>query len=582
MRHLRYLCAVAACIALATPSGGSQTDKLQEMTDRWRAGRAGVRPLENFLRPLVAADSAFSRDPGLGLQRLGAEMQEVHAGLRPILTPELEEQFLGFSHDSLRADWLRCYWRLRDPTPTTPENERRDEHERRVDRARRDFARRDGKGWDERGDVLIQFGEPDSIIAEGADVQPGLGYVPAREDWLYLDEGWVAAFEQPNPRGPWLLGAPLRLSRRPDIVRDDLERLGYSQMDLRTASGRERASDLLGQDEERRILAQKGLDDSPQPAEIIEAEVRGDLRARELLRRRDESVWAFEKEHKAGRDRFWLPGEAPPRLWYVFDVDVFKGALGRMRVEVHYQFNVQDLTFKWQDSLYVARYEIDAVLLDASARESGRDRYSETLQAAEFRSTLEERLFAGVLLFSVPAGGYRLSVRLADGFGKGEGTYLADIDVPPLDAGRLALSDIEMATKIIYADPSWHPRFVKKDRLVVPNPIGVYRRSAPLTGYFEIYGLQLDAQSVCRYKVTYSLVPRSLRRPEGWFPARAPQQQPFVTASFIGEGGASELVEELRIDIGTLDEDVYDLELAVEDLVSGQRATQRTAFTVLR
>jgi len=159
---------------------------------------------------------------------------------------------------------------------------------------------------------------------------------------------------------------------------------------------------------------------------------------------------------------------------------------------------------------------------------------------------------------------------------------LADLDVPRLDGAQLALSDIEMATKIVYADPSWHPRLVKKDRLIVPNPIGVYRKNGGLLGYFEIYGLQLDAAATTRYKVTYSLVPRSMRRAEGWFPESGLQQKPFVTASFTGEGGTRELVEELRIDITSLDEDVYDLELAVEDLVSGQRATQRTSFAVLQ
>ena len=582
MRRLRFLLPLGFALWFAAAGAGTQSDKLQDLTDRWRSARAGVRPPEAFLRTLVAQDSLFSRDPGLQIERLSPEMRALYDGLRPILSPSLQAQFLGFSNDSLRAEWVRAYWRLHDPTPTTAENERLEEHENRVERARHDFARKDGSGWDIRGDVFIQCGAPDSIVEEGADVTSGVGYLPARMDWLYLEEKWVAAFERPNPRGPWVLGSPTRLSRRPDEVREDLKRLGYADADMRSPSGRDRASDLLGQDEERRILAQKGLEDSPLSHEIIEHEVRNDFRTRELLRKRDEAVWAFTKEHEAGRQRFWMQGEAPPRLWYVFDADVFKGPPGRMWLEVHYQFNAQDLTFRWQDSLYVARYSIEGLLLDAGAHEIARDRYSETLTAAEFRSTLEGRLFPGQLQFAVPAGTYRLALRLADGFGKGEGTYLTDLEVPPLHGRQLALSDIEMATKIIYADPSWHPRFVKKDRLVVPNPIGVYRKSGALTGYFEIYGLQLDARDVCRYEVTYTLVPRSLRRAEGWFPASTPQQRPFVTASFTGEGGTSELVEELRIDIAALDEDVYDLELTVKDLVSGQQATQRGSFTVLQ
>ncbi len=569
-------------IGIARPSRGSSSDKLQELSDRWRSTRSGVRPIENYLRTLVAEDSLFSHDPDLRPDRLAPEIHAIYAGLEPILSPTLRAQFLGFSNDSLRVEWERRFWRLRDPTPTTPENERRAEHDRRLDTARRDFISKEPPGWDARGTVMIQFGAPDSIVEDGADVRQGLGYVPARQDWLYIDEAWVAAFERPKPRGPWVLGAPVRLSRRPDLVREELQRLGFADTDQRTASGRDRKSDLLGQDEERRILAQKGLEDSQLDPEIIEHEVRNDFRAREMLRKRDEAVWAFQKEYAAGRDRFWLQGEPRPRLWFVFDVDVFKGPPGRMRIEVHYQFNVQDLTFGWQDSLYVSRYIAEGVLLDRQAHEIARDQYSESLTASKFRSTLDGRLFPGQLQFDVPEGAYRLAVRLADVSGRGEGTYLTDLDVPRLDGRHLALSDIEMATKIIYADPSWHPRFVKKDRLVVPNPIGVYRRSGPLLGLFEIYGLELDTSGVCRYQVTYSIVPRSLRRLDGWFPPEGAMKRPFVTATFTGEGGASELVEDLRVDIATLDEDIYDLELTVEDLIGGGRATQRTAFTVLQ
>jgi len=43
----------------------------------------------------------------------------------------------------------------------------------------------------------------------------------------------------------------------------------------------------------------------------------------------------------------------------------------------------------------------------------------------------------------------------------------------------------------------------------------------------------------------------------------------------------TELVEELRIDIGELDEDVYDLSLTVTDLVGGGEATTRSSLTIL-
>ncbi len=76
-------------------------------------------------------------------------------------------------------------------------------------------------------------------------------------------------------------------------------------------------------------------------------------------------------------------------------------------------------------------------------------------------------------------------------------------------------------------------------------------------------------------------MPRSLTHEQGWFPSPGETSRPFVSSSFEGDGGTAERVEELRIDIASLSEDSYDLVLTVEDLISGQQATSRTAFSIL-
>ena len=568
--------------SLVAPVRAGESEKLQEITRKWQSVRGGVLPLEVYLRNIVAEDPHFRGEPDLNLERLDPDIRQAYEGLHYLLSETLQAQFLGLSSDSLRAEWLRRYWKLRDPTPTTPENERRAEHERRVDKARREFGWRESPGWDERGAVLILCGEPDSMIVEGADVQEGMGYVPAHADWLYLDEKWVAEFERPSPRGPWVLGrATGPVSQRPDEIRDDKRRLGYDSEDLLYAGGRDRAGDLIGLQDERTLLAQKGLDEHLSP-DIVEHEVRTDLRARELLRQRELAIWSFAKAFESGQERFVRPGKPPRPLWYVFDVDVFAGrSPGRMRVEVHYQFNLQDLKFRWQDSLYVAKYTMEGVLLDRDVHEVLRDSWSETLTAGKFRSTVEARLQPGQLVFEVPEGSYRLAVRLYDRQDDAQSSYASDIEVPRLDGHELALSDIELATKMIYADESWHARFVKKDRLVIPNPIGIYRKGHQITGYFEVYGLQQDAAGVCHYKVTYTILPRSATTGSVAVPTST-TSKPFVTASFTGEGGSSELVEELRIDAQELDEDAYDLVLTLRDLLTDKEATARTAFAFLK
>jgi GWxTD domain-containing protein len=196
------LAVVAGAVAVAR---AESTNPLQEATDKWRSTRGSDLPLEVYLRPLVAADPGFRADTTGVFQTLGPEIRAVYEGLHDLLTPSMKAQFLGLSSDSLRAEWVRRYWKFRDPTPTTPENERLQVHERRVAEAKRLFAWKKPPGWDDRGRIWIQFGEPDSTIEETASIEDGLGFVPAHQEWLYLRERWVVEFECRTRvgRGSW-------------------------------------------------------------------------------------------------------------------------------------------------------------------------------------------------------------------------------------------------------------------------------------------------------------------------------------------------------------------------------------------
>jgi len=92
-----------------------------------------------------------------------------------------------------RLEWLRKYWKLRDPTPTTEVNECQDEFEKRMEYAWENFSEtwnyrnfkvlqdqylRDGwphAPWDERGEIYILYGEPESISIAGFN----------EEEWSY-------------------------------------------------------------------------------------------------------------------------------------------------------------------------------------------------------------------------------------------------------------------------------------------------------------------------------------------------------------------------------------------------------------
>lgn len=80
-----------------------------------------------------------------------------------IITDEEKQAFHWLSNDDERDQFIEQFWRRRDPTPDTAENEFKEEHYRRIAYANEHFA--SGiPGWrTDRGMIHIKYGPPDEI-----------------------------------------------------------------------------------------------------------------------------------------------------------------------------------------------------------------------------------------------------------------------------------------------------------------------------------------------------------------------------------------------------------------------------------
>jgi len=121
------------------------------------------------------------------------ELELIAYGLWHVLPEEQFSEFFLLNNDYDKKEWLRKLWIRWDPTPTTPENERKDEFMRRIYHARNEFGKeweslqsnflRDQylkpgwslAPWDSRGELYIKYGEPDIRNIEGF----------VKEEWTY-------------------------------------------------------------------------------------------------------------------------------------------------------------------------------------------------------------------------------------------------------------------------------------------------------------------------------------------------------------------------------------------------------------
>ncbi len=113
------------------------------------------------------------------LARLAAPERQAFARLDLLVDPYERRTLADLDRDGW-LDYERRYWKAEDPTPTTPVNERRVEHYRRVTLAhvRYRHPRQAVPGYDTaRGEMLIRYGEPLAKhyvhgVVDGGDLVP--------------------------------------------------------------------------------------------------------------------------------------------------------------------------------------------------------------------------------------------------------------------------------------------------------------------------------------------------------------------------------------------------------------------------
>lgn len=129
---------------------------------------------------LVACSLLFSGQK-IKEKDLSLKYQEWLKLVSYIIQPEEKDVFLRLANDRERDIFIETFWKQRDPTPGTPQNENKDEHRRRFIHANQRYGRSTPReGWmTDMGRIYIILGEP--LSKEMFDVS---GIYPA-EVWTY-------------------------------------------------------------------------------------------------------------------------------------------------------------------------------------------------------------------------------------------------------------------------------------------------------------------------------------------------------------------------------------------------------------
>ncbi|MBN2184323.1 MAG: GWxTD domain-containing protein [Candidatus Krumholzibacteriota bacterium] len=515
--------------------------------------------------PSGALSEEFENETAL-LKKLTNEELVTYFGLSYSLNKYQKKQLLSQPGIEARRKWIERFWTEHDPTPATPENQRRIEHEERVKLARKLFSMKKAPGWDKRGETLIRWGMP----AVRRTIPADIGFyrmIPPGEMWYYKSLDMLVAFQNFNLRGEFIYAF--------DVYgmtgREHLDQLkAISQYLTNTPI------ELLVNVPVRDLSAITGF--NPDNIDYMaDPDIRAEM-GRDMIAAMD-----AEKNQKR-RNNFYKYLEENPVVYSIelvgntlpvfFDITAFNGGLGAVRTEFNFEVPASEVQFRRSADTLSASFRIEVMVRDIEFREVAR--LSDIVAASQTGGALWQGPghIPGQLVLALKPGYYRIGIEVTDIESERKGVYNTNIELPSMD-DRLALSDIMFASTIRETDRM--VKFLKGGLQVVPHPLHAYKIPYPLTFYFEMYGLDTDSEGFALYTVDYRIIPVTKRR-KGPILEEPP---PAISSNFETAGFGSTQIQHLEIATENLWEGTFQLIVSVMDRRTRVTAEKRCNFSIL-
>ena len=159
--------------------------------------RSGAKDSKNST---IRRDKSFDVDQSRAT--LGFASEQSVEVLRYIATQQENDEIGKLSDEGARKAYWDAFWKRRDPTPDTPENEARDAFYQRVQYANQHFST-GGPGWrSDMGRIYIVYGRPDEVVRNPFNFDR-----PPEEIWYYYRDKRTFVFVDHDGFGRYVLPA---------------------------------------------------------------------------------------------------------------------------------------------------------------------------------------------------------------------------------------------------------------------------------------------------------------------------------------------------------------------------------------
>lgn len=184
----------------------------------------------------------------------------------------------------------------------------------------------------------------------------------------------------------------------------------------------------------------------------------------------------------------FILGQAQRNL-FNFDYAQFAYDSTSNYVEFYYSLNEDELTAQKVDNADYVEGTLRIIITDTLKQKPAINKEWSLKQPVNKSDSVAGRSLTGLLAFIIPRGYYNCSIKVIDKFDTtNEKTILDHFDVKPLSNDSLAVSDIQLASKIIQHSKDKKSIFYKNTFEVTPFPTAIYSKNTPAVFYYyEVY-----------------------------------------------------------------------------------------------
>jgi len=414
-----------------------------------------------------------------------------------IITPKEKDVFLQLQTDRERDLFIEAFWKQRDPTPGSAENESKTEHYKRIDYANHYFGREaTGAGWrTDMGRIYIVLGPPQDI--ETYDMQ---GTIYATQVWTYsgdpalgLPPSFNVVFFKRNGVGNYVLYSPVKdgpgsliaaYTGDPTDVASAYRRLvalepNVAMVSLSLIPGSRDQYDPTFRSLASDLLISASIPSVPfKKVETAYAE--------KLLRYKD----LIEVEYSAN----YIDNDAL--------VKVIRDASGV--AFVHYSLEPRRLSIEQYESKFSADLDVSGMVTDAGGKTIYQFKRTLPLEFnADQVEKIKSRLFSSQDMFPLVEGSYKFSLLMKNTVSKEFTSMEKDLFVPgprSLQMGPLILAYRTLKSPVA---PGTNKPFLVGGVQLVASPRNDFSRSDDrLYLFFQVYGLEPGLRSTGSLRFT--------------------------------------------------------------------------------